>query len=143
MQKWRLHEKGLWILKRACNEDISKEENDTINKQKIGARWKQKNLLHLQNKFEHKYTNDKNYCKVKDHCHYTGKYRSAAYIKHNLKCCISKQVPVVFHNGSNYDSQFIIKDLGKEFEWVFNCLGENTEKYKNFSVSIRKEVERI
>ena len=30
-------------------------------------------------KFEHKYTNDKNYCKVKDHGHYPDKYRGDAY----------------------------------------------------------------
>ena len=26
-------------------------------------------------KFKNKHTNDKNYRKVKDHCHYTGKYK--------------------------------------------------------------------
>ena len=33
-----------------------------------------------------------------------------------------------FHNGSNYDDHFIIKELSKEFEGDFNCLGENTEE---------------
>ena len=33
-----------------------------------------------------------------------------------------------FHNGSNYDYHFIIKDLAKEFEEEFECLGENKEK---------------
>ena len=36
---------------------------------------------------------------------------------------------VVFHNGSNYNCHFI-KELVKEFEGLFECLGENTEKYK-------------
>ena len=34
----------------------------------------------------------------------------------------------VFHNGSNYDYDFIIKELANEFEEIFECLGENTEK---------------
>ena len=34
----------------------------------------------------------------------------------------------VFHNGSNYDYHFIIKELTNEFEEIFECLGENTEK---------------
>ena len=31
-----------------------------------------------EGKFEHKYAKDKKYRKVRDHCHYTGKYRGAA-----------------------------------------------------------------
>ena len=51
--------------------------------------------------------------------------------------------PWVFHNGSNYDYHVIIKALAKIFQGEFNCLGENTEKYKTFLVQITKEVERI
>ena len=47
----------------------------------------------------------------------------------------------MFHNGSTYDYHFIIKELVKEFEGNFECLGENTEKYITFSVPIKKEIE--
>ena len=70
----------------------------------------------------------KNYCRVEDHCHYTGKHRGAAHSICNLKYSIPKDMPVVFHNGSNYDYHFIIKMLAKEFEGEFNCLGGDTEK---------------
>ena len=50
---------------------------------------------------------------------------------------------MIFHNGSNYHYHFIIKELAKEFEEEFNCLGENTKKYKPFSVPITKEIKRI
>ena len=56
---------------------------------------------------------------------------------------ISKNILVVFHNGSTYDYHFITKDLAKEFEGQFECLGENTEKYITFSVQINKEVIKI
>ena len=52
---------------------------------------------------------------------------------------MSNEIPAVFHNGSNYHHHFIIKQLTNEFEGKFECLGENTEKYKSFSVSIEKE----
>ena len=42
--------------------------------------------------------------KVRDHCHYTGKYRGAAHSICNLRYRISKETPVVFHNGSTYGS---------------------------------------
>ena len=41
--------------------------------------------------------------KVRDHCHYTGKYRGDAHSKCNLNCKIVKEIPVLFHNGSVYD----------------------------------------
>ena len=55
---------------------------------------------------------------------------------------IPKEIPVVFHNGSTYDYHFIIKELVKEFNRNFACLGENTEKYiLTFSVLIKKKIE--
>ena len=54
---------------------------------------------------------------------------------------IPKEIPVVFHNGSTYDYHFIIKELVKDFNGNFECLGENTEKYITFSVPIKKKIE--
>ena len=78
--------------------------------------------------------------KVRDHCHYTGKYRSAAHSKCNLEYKIVKEIPVVFHNGSVYDYHFIIKFLAREFNGNFECLGENTEKYISFTVPFKKVI---
>ena len=46
--------------------------------------------------------NDKKH-KVRDHCHYTGKYRGAAHNICNLRYKIPKEIQIVFHNGSTYD----------------------------------------
>ena len=80
-------------------------------------------------------------CKVRDHCHFTGKYRGAAHNTCNLRYKIPKNIPVIFHNGSTYNYHFIIKELACEFDGNFECLGENTEKYITFSVPIRKKIE--
>ena len=68
------------------------------------------------------------------------KYRGAAHDICNLRYKISKEIPLVFHNGSTYDYHFIIKELAEESEGEFECLGQNTEKYITFSVPIRKEI---
>ena len=47
----------------------------------------------------------------------------------------------MFHDGSNYDYDFIIRELAEEFEEQFEYLGENMEKYLRFSVPIKKENE--
>ena len=85
--------------------------------------------------------NDKKQQKVKDHYHYTGKYRGAAHNICNLRYKVPKEIPVVFHNGSTYDYHFIIKELVKEFDGNFDCLGENTEKYITFPVPLKKKIE--
>ena len=82
--------------------------------------------------------NNKKHYKVRDHCHYTGKYRGAAHDMCNLRYKIPKEIPAVFHNGSIYDYHFIIKELVKECDGNFECIGENTGKYITFSVPIKK-----
>ena len=77
--------------------------------------------------------------KVRDHCHYTGKFWGAAHSECNLRYKVPKKIPVIFHNGSTYDYNFIIKNLAEEFEGEFECLGKNTEKYITFSVLLKKE----
>ena len=83
--------------------------------------------------------NDKKHHKVRDHCHYTGKYRGAAHDICNLRYKIPKEIPVVFYNRSTYDRHLITKELAEEFEGPSECLGKNTEKYITFSVPIKKE----
>ena len=75
------------------------------------------------------------YHKVRDHCHYAGKYRGAAHSICNLKYKVPKEISVVIHNAG-FDTHFIIKQLAEEFDSQFECIGENTEKYSTFSVPI-------
>ena len=67
-------------------------------------------------KFENKYLKDKKYQKLRDHCHYTGEYRGAVHSMCNLKYSVPKRIPIVFHNGSNYDYHFIIKEFKKNLK---------------------------
>ena len=67
-------------------------------------------------KFENKYLKDKKCSKVRDHCQYTQEYRDTAYSICDLKYAIPKKIPIAFHNGSNYDYHFIIKELAEEFK---------------------------
>ena len=104
---------------------LTKEEEDNYNKE---------NTCYI---CENDFNNDK----VKDHCHFTGKYRGAAHNTCNLRYKVPKTIPVIFHNGSRYDYYFIIKELASEFNGNFECLGENTEKYITFSVPIKKKID--
>ena len=80
------------------------------------------------------------YHKVRDHWHYTRKYRGASQSICDLRYKTQKEIPVVFHNGSTYDYHFIINELSNKSEVQFECLGENTEKYITFSLLIKKNL---
>ena len=81
----------------------------------------------------------KPYHKIREQCYYTGKFGGAPHSIFNLICKTLKTVPVIFHNGSTYDYQFIFNQIAKEFKDQLECLGENTEKYITFSVPIKKK----
>ena len=77
-----------------------------------------------------KFFDDKNkkseydlYRKVKDHCHYTGKFRGAAHDIFILRYNVPKKISIVFHNGSTYDYHFVIKKLEEEFRGEFERSG--------------------
>ena len=78
---------------------------------------------------------DLNDDKVRDHCHYTGRYRGPAHNSCNLKHKKPKFIPVVFHNLSGYDSHLFIKNLGFT-EGNIDCIPNNEETYISFTKQI-------
>ena len=60
--------------------------------------------------FKNKYLKHNKYRKVRDHYHYTGVCRGPVHSIYNLKHSVTKKIPIAFHNGSNYDYNFIIKE---------------------------------
>ena len=79
--------------------------------------------------------------RVRDHCHFTGKFRGAAHEKCNLLCKAPKFTPVFFHNLKGYDAHFIVKALGS-IPGEIKCLANNEEKYISFSKMIKLGVFR-
>ena len=111
---------------------LTKEEDDDYNKE---------NICYICKKELNNNDTGSSERKVRDHCHFTGKYRGAAHNTCNLRYKIPTNIPVIFHNGLTYDYHFTIKELASEFEGNFECFGENTEKYITSSVPIKKRIE--
>ena len=74
--------------------------------------------------------------KVRDHCHFTGKYRGAAHSECNLKRRKPLILPVVFHNLQGYDSHLFIKQLAT-VSGDLSCIPSTEEKYISFSKKIK------
>ena len=73
---------------------------------------------------------------VRDHCHYTGRYRGAAHNYCNLKYRKPNDISVFFHNLTGYDSHLFIKKLGVTAGTI-DCIPNNEEKYISFSKTIK------
>ena len=56
--------------------------------------------------------------KVRDHCHYTSRYRGPAHMKCNLQYKIPSYIPIIFHNLSEYDAHLFIKELAASTDGV-------------------------
>ena len=74
--------------------------------------------------------------RVRDHCHYTGRYRGAAHNICNLKYSKPNNISVFFHNLTGYDSHLFIKNLGVT-EGDIDCIPNNEENYISFSKIIK------
>ena len=77
---------------------------------------------------------DKKLIKVFDHCHYSGKYRSAMHSVCNFQCKDRRTFPIFFHNFSGYDSHLIIKELNAFDDGEISLLNRNEEK----CISVKK-----
>ena len=70
--------------------------------------------------------------KVRDHWHFTGKYRGAAHSNCNVKVRKPLFLPVIFHNLQGYDAHLFIKELAGQ-KGDFSCIPSTEEKYISFS----------
>ena len=92
---------------------LTDEENKSYKKQKV---------CYICKKEFSTDDDNKKYHKVRDHCHYTGKFREAAHNICNLRYKTPNEISMVFHNGSTYDYHFIIKQPAKELNGQLECL---------------------
>ena len=86
------------------------DETKYYEKRKYCHIWKRKFCADESNKDKFK-----KYRKVRDHWHYTGKFRGAAHSICNLRYKAQREIPIVIHNRSIYDYHLIIKELAEEF----------------------------
>ncbi|CAH0562961.1 unnamed protein product [Brassicogethes aeneus] len=86
--------------------------------------------------------------KVKDHFHLASgcndinsektNYRGPAHSLCNLQFKRIKTIPIIFHNLSNYDSHFLIKELLNQYEGHLSILPSTKEKYISFSKFVKE-----
>ncbi len=77
--------------------------------------------------------NDKKGEKVRDHCHFTGKYRGCAHKVCNVNYnYINLKILVFFHNLKNYDAHLIISNYHNlNNKKKIEVIAQNSEKKYN------------
>ena len=103
---------------------LTKEEEDNYNK---------KNICYICKK---DFNND---MKVRDHCHFTGKYRGAAHNTRNLRYKIPKNIPVIFHNGSTYQSRRGLKTKTWDITYKIKFI----DSFRFMATSLSKLVDNL
>ena len=116
-------EEDVKIISELGNEPmkITPEEQEQFNQ--ASNCWICGNLLNLEDR-------------VRDHCHFTGRYRGAAHNQCNLKYRKPNNISVFFHNLAGYDSHLFIKKLNNTMGNI-DCIPNNEENYISFSKSIK------
>ena len=72
--------------------------------------------------------------KVRDHCHVTGKFRSAAHKKCNINLRLPRKLPIIFHNLQGYDGHIIFKELNN-FDVDIAVILKGIDKYMTVIVN--------
>ena len=80
---------------------FEKKKMSPLNKEELKSHQNRKICYICGKRILTKPSKSINYRKVRDHCHFTGKYRGAAHSICNLRFNVPNEVPVVFHNDSN------------------------------------------
>ena len=133
MQKIQRKSNGRIDYKKRDIIPLTQKENNFYNEQEIYHTCKD---AFCEDKDDKDYISRK---KVKDHCHYTGKFRGAAHSKCNVNYKVQKETPVIIHNAG-CDTDFIINQLAIQFNGEINCIEDNMENYITFSVPIKTEL---
>jgi hypothetical protein len=94
-------------------------------------KFKQSLECHLCN--DSKFT-DKNFA-VRDHCHITGDFRGKAHNNCNLKARQATTIKCIFHNGSNYDYRFVVREIYRISQNI-NVIPFTENRYLMFGVRI-------
>ena len=90
--------------------EIEKKKNVALTKEELKTHQDPKVCYNCGKIVLKRSVKDKNYREVRDHCHYTGKYRDAAHSICNLKLNVPTKIPVVSQNGSNYIINLSLKN---------------------------------
>ncbi|PKY40738.1 hypothetical protein RhiirA4_416090 [Rhizophagus irregularis] len=75
--------------------------------------------------------------RVRDHDHFTGKYRGPAHRCYNLQLRIKPdeiKIPLIYHGGKHYDFHHEVRELGLVSEDKIEIIADNMENYKSIII---------
>ena len=71
--------------------------------------------------------------RVRDHDHFSGKFRGPAHQNCNLNYKDTRVVPIVFHNLTGYDAHLFVTEISTLIEGSVSLLAQTKERYISFT----------
>ena len=72
-----------------------------------------------------------------DHCLPENNILSYICQNCNLQIKHKKEIPIIFHNGMNYDNSILLNGMSK-FKPIINCIGITSEKFKSIEFKFKE-----
>ena len=89
-------------------------------------------IIHTHARYANK--EELNTDEVRDHCHVTGRFRSAAHNKCNISLRLPTKLPIIFDNLQGYYGHLIFKELNN-FNVDIEVIPRGIDKYMSFIVN--------
>ena len=149
IQIFTLEYDGIKIINKPENKHFSLEQLETVIFIKTGIKTKlafkeikdefteYKTNVNTNNLPKNKIISKNN--KVIHHDHCLPKNNILGYICQNCNLQIKnkKEIPIIFHNGMNYDNSILLNGMSK-FKPTINCIGITSEKFKSIEFKFKK-----
>jgi hypothetical protein len=84
--------------------------------------------------------------RVRDHDHFTRKYRGPAHRRCNLLLRIKPdeiKIPLIYHGGKHYDFHHEVRELGLVSEDKIEIIADNMENYKSITIGQIRFIDSI
>ena len=72
-----------------------------------------------------------------DHCLPDNNILGYIFQDCNLQIKNKKEIPIIFHNGMNYDNSILLNGMSK-FKQIINCIGITSEKFKSIEFKFKE-----
>ena len=125
-----------WVRSMRLSNRVPSQKEIEDKKYSPNINLPKKQFLHAKAKLR-VYLKENNDVVVRDHCHWTGKFRGAAHQHCNIMYRKTYNIPCFFHNFTGYDSHHIFQNISS-LEKAPTVVAKSLEKFISMEIEHRR-----